>query len=62
MTRENAMKACGIILVIIGGLGIIMGSAMFGDIGIAAFIGAGAALVSGIGFLILTKKKGGEKD
>jgi len=51
------MKPCGIILLVIGGLGIIMGSAMWGDIGIAAFIGSAGALVAGIGFLVHLKKE-----
>jgi hypothetical protein len=49
------MKPVGIILIVIGGIGLIMGGAMFGDIGIAAWIGAVTALVSGIGFLKLNK-------
>ncbi|WP_432776066.1 hypothetical protein AAFJ72_03460 [Brevibacillus gelatini] len=50
------MKIIGILLVIIGVVGIAMGSVMFGDIGIAAMIGASSALLSGIGFLIRTSK------
>ena len=34
------MKVFGIIFIIIGVIGIIMGTAMFGDIGIAVWIGA----------------------
>jgi uncharacterized membrane protein len=49
------MKIIGIILIVIGGIGMVMGGAMFGDIGIAAWIGAVTALVSGVGFLILNK-------
>ena len=49
------MKIIGIILIIIGAIGILLGSMMFGDIGIAAMIGAAAALVSGIGFLKVEK-------
>ena len=49
------MKLFGIILIVIGGVGIILGGMMFGDIGIAAFIGAVTALGSGIGFLKLEK-------
>jgi len=49
------MKVFGIILIVIGVIGIIMGGAMFGDIGIAAWIGAVTALVTGIGFLKLNK-------
>lgn len=47
------MKAIGFILIIVGIIGIIMGLMMFGDIGIAALIGAITALLSGIGFLKL---------
>ncbi|WP_175412967.1 hypothetical protein [Clostridium sp. AWRP] len=50
------MKAIGIILIVIGVIGIIMGINMFGDIGIAAIVGALAALVSGIGFILSDKK------
>jgi hypothetical protein len=49
------MKIFGIILIAIGGIGVILGGAMFGDIGIAAWIGAATALVSGFGFLKLNK-------
>ncbi|MFB9974182.1 hypothetical protein ACFFJF_09510 [Allobacillus sp. GCM10007489] len=49
------MKAIGIILIVIGVVGILLGSMMFGDIGIAAMIGATGALVSGIGFLQVNK-------
>jgi hypothetical protein len=45
------MKAISIILIFIGIVGILMGGMMFGDIGIAAIIGALSALFSGIGFL-----------
>jgi len=48
------MKLFGILLLVIGGIGIILGGMMFGDIGIAAFIGAATAVVSGIGFLKLS--------
>lgn len=50
------MKIIGIILFLIGVLGILIGSMMFGDIGIAAIIGSLAALFSGIGFFRLEKK------
>jgi len=50
------MKVIGILLIIIGVLGLAMGCMMFGDIGIACIIGAAAALLSGIGFLIAAKK------
>lgn len=49
------MKIIAILLIIIGVFGVIMGSMMFGDIGIAALIGALAALLSGIGFFMVSK-------
>ena len=50
------MKAIGILLIILGVIGIILGMMMFGDIGIACLVGALAALLSGIGFMITAKK------
>lgn len=50
-------KAIGILLIVLGILGIIMGLMMFGDIGIACIVGAISALLSGIGFLSLSKNK-----
>ena len=50
------MKAIGIILIVLGALGIVMGLMMFGDIGIACFVGALSALLSGIGFIKVSKK------
>lgn len=49
------MKIIAIILIIIGLIGIFLGSMMYGDIGLAAIIGASASLVSGIGFLKINK-------
>ena len=49
------MKVFGIILLVIGVIGFVMGCAMFGDIGIAAWVGAFTALVTGIGFLRLNR-------
>ncbi|MDR1148578.1 MAG: hypothetical protein LBK66_08105 [Spirochaetaceae bacterium] len=49
------MKLFGIILIAIGVIGIILGGMMFGDISIAAWIGAVTAIVTGIGFLKLGK-------
>jgi uncharacterized protein YacL len=46
------MIVIGIILLIAGGIGMLLGSVMFGDIGVAAMIGAIAAILSGIGFII----------
>lgn len=50
------MKVIGILLIILGVIGIFMGMMMFGDIGIACMVGALAALLSGIGFMIAAKK------
>ena len=49
------MKIIGILLIVVGAIGIFLGGMMFGDIGIAAFIGAISAILSGIGFLICDK-------
>lgn len=50
------MRIIGILLIIVGIVGILMGSIMFGDIGIACIVGALAALLSGVGFMIAAKK------
>lgn len=50
------MKGIGIALIIIGILGILMGLMMFGDIGIACLVGAITALLSGIGFVKVSKE------
>lgn len=50
------MKIIGIILVIIGITGLLLSSLMFGDIGIAAAIGAAGALLSGVGFILTDKR------
>ena len=50
------MKVIAILLIILGVIGFFMGSLMFGDIGIAAMVGAAAALLSGIGFFIVNKQ------
>jgi len=49
------MKIIGIILVAVGVVGVILGSMMFGDIGVAAFIGAVTAILSGVGFILCAK-------
>jgi hypothetical protein len=56
--KENKMKLIGILLLVVGGIGLVMGGMMFGDIGMAAWIGSVAALLSGIGFLKLNKTLG----
>ena len=50
------MFVIGILLIIWGVIGIIMGMMMFGDIGVACVVGAVAALLAGIGFVIANKK------
>jgi len=52
------MKVIGILLVIVGGGGILLGMMMFGDIGIAAIVGGLSGLLSGIGFLTVSKRIG----
>ncbi|WP_249870562.1 hypothetical protein [Oceanobacillus saliphilus] len=49
------MKITATILLIVGIIGIILSTMMFGDIGLAAFIGSFASLLSGIGFLQVNK-------
>ena len=50
------MKIIGFLLIIVGLIGFGMGGMMFGDIGLAAFVGAAAAILSGIGFLKIKNK------
>ena len=50
------MKIIGVLLIVLGVIGILMGMAMFGDIGIACIVGSLAALLSGIGFMIADGK------
>ena len=50
------MIAVGVLLIILGAAGIIVGGNMFGDIGIACLVGAGAALIAGIGFLVASSR------
>lgn len=50
------MLVIAILLLILGLMGIIMASMMFGDIGIAAAIGALTAILAGIGFIITNKR------
>lgn len=45
-----------ILLLVVGALGLLMSTMMFGDIGISAMIGASTAILSGIGFLIVNNK------
>ena len=50
----GSLKVIGILLIVLGVAGIGMGTIMFGDIGIACFVGAAAALLSGIGFFVIS--------
>ncbi len=50
------MKVIGILLIILGIVGIVMGLMMFGDIGVACLVGAFAAMLSGIGFIVVSVK------
>ncbi len=50
------VKVIAILLIVLGVVGIIMGLMMFGDIGIACIVGALSALLSGIGFLTVSKR------
>lgn len=50
------MKIIGVILVIVGVLGLLLSSMMFGDIGVAAAIGAIGSLLSGAGFILAERK------
>jgi len=52
------MKTIGILLLIVGVIGLVLSTMMFGDIGIAAAIGAISAILTGIGFLKLNKPLG----
>jgi len=52
------MKTIGILLLIVGVLGLVLSTMMFGDIGIAAAIGAITAILTGIGFVKLNKQLG----
>jgi hypothetical protein len=49
------MKGIGITLIVVGILGMVMGGAMFGDIGVAAMLGALVGILSGIGFIKAAK-------
>ncbi len=50
------MRVIGILLIILGVAGIFLGMMMIGDIGVACIVGALAALLSGIGFMIAAGK------
>ena len=43
------MKIAGFLLIVVGLIGLLAGSVMFGDIGVAALIAAVTALLSGFG-------------
>lgn len=50
------VKIVGILLIIVGVIGIAMGTIMYGDIGIACMVGAVSALLSGVGFMLIEKR------
>jgi len=50
------MTAVGILLLILGVIGMLLGSLMIGDIGLAAMIGSAASILSGIGFLLCNRR------
>lgn len=50
------MKVIAILLILVGVLGLACGMVAYGDIGIACMIGGAAALLSGIGFWIVSGK------
>ena len=49
------VKHVGLGLMIIGAFGILMGTMMFGDIGVAAMIGGAVGILSGYGFRLIDK-------
>ena len=49
------MKIISILLLVVGVVGLGLGSMMFGDIGVAASVGGVAALLSGVGFSLVSK-------
>lgn len=50
------MKAIPIILIVIGVIGLLLSTMMFGDIGLAAGIGSVTAILSGVGLYNLNKQ------
>jgi len=50
------MKIIAILLLVVGGIGFILSTMMFGDIGVAAGIGSVSAMLTGVGFLKLNKQ------
>jgi mannitol-specific phosphotransferase system IIBC component len=52
------MKTIGILLLVVGAIGLVLSTMMFGDIGIAVAMGAITAILTSIGFLKLNKQLG----
>lgn len=50
------MRVNAIILIVLGVIGLLLSTMMFGDIGISAAIGSITAILSGIGFLQVNKQ------
>lgn len=52
MKRKGVfMKVIGVILLVVGAIGMLLASVMFGDIGLAAMIASITAILSGVGFI-----------
>jgi len=50
------LKIISIVLIIVGVLGLLLSMFMYGDIAIASMIGSLSALLSGVGFSVISKK------
>ncbi len=50
------MIAVGVLLIVLGAFGVVIGGNMIGDIGVACLVGAVAAIISGIGFLVTSSR------
>ncbi|WP_413375754.1 hypothetical protein [Alkalihalobacillus sp. 1P02AB] len=50
------MKAISIILIVIGVIGLLLSTLMFGDIGLLAAFASTVAILSGIGFWMIVKQ------
>ena len=53
---QRALYVKDLLLLIVGGIGLILPTMMFGEIGIAAAIGSISAILTGIEFLKLNKQ------
>ena len=55
------MLVVGILLIVLGAIGVLLGGMMFGDIGVAAIVGAITAILSGIGFILCNRSLKNQK-